>query len=225
MPWHLAPIPLIAAGTWITWRARNRGDYRRVAVFQPVTTVLTVLVAALGLLTPSAHVGFTAWILAGLCLSLAGDVFNINMSRDDILYAALVVFTVAYLVYPVGIAVYDGFHVEDLAVGVILLLVYAALIALLWRHLERSWRVPVMVYALVMLFMVSRALGTFFGTFFGTTQAVLLSVGTSALFIADAEYSFHRFVRPFDTIVGPILYPGGQLAIALSTAYFPRAGG
>jgi uncharacterized membrane protein YhhN len=223
MPWHFAPIPLIAAGTWITWRARNRADYSRVAVFQPLTTVLTLLVAALGLLSPNAHLGFTLWILAGLGLSLAGDVFNIDMSRDDILYPALIVFVGAYLVYPVGIAVYDGFHLQDLAVAAILLLVYAALIAILWRHLDRGWRIPVMVYALVMLFMVSRALGTFFGEFFGTTQAVLLSIGTSALFLADAEYSFHRFVRPFTTIIGPILYPGGQLAIALSTSYFPSA--
>lgn len=224
MPWHLVPIPLIAAGTWITWRARNRADYRRVAVFQPVTTALTVLVAALGLLTPAAHPGFTAWIAAGLCLSLIGDVFNIDMSRDDILYAALFLFVIAYSVYPIGIAVYDGFHAEDLAVAFALLCVYAALIATLWRHLDSGWRVPVMIYALVMLFMVSRALGTFFGEFFGTTQAVLLSLGTSALFVADAEYSIHRFVRPFRTIVGPILYPGGQLAIALSTSYFPSPG-
>jgi uncharacterized membrane protein YhhN len=224
MPWQLAPIPLIAAGTWITWRARNRGEYRRVAVFQPATTSLTLLVAALGLLTPTAHPGFTAWILAGLCLSLTGDVFNIDMSRDDILYAALIAFAIAYSVYPIGIAVYDGFHAEDLAVAFALLVVYSALIAALWRHLESGWRVPVMIYALVMLFMVSRALGTFFGEFFGTTQAVLLSVGTSALFVADVEYSVHRFVRPLHTIVGPILYPGGQLAIALSTSYFPAPG-
>jgi uncharacterized membrane protein YhhN len=223
MPWQLAPIPLIAAGTWITWRARNRADYPRVALFQPVTTALTLLVAALGLTTPSAHLGFTLWILAGLGLSLVGDVFNIDMSRDDILHAALIVFVGAYLVYPVGIAVYDGFHLQDLAVAAVLLLVYAALLATLWRHLDRGWRIPVMAYALVMLFMVSRALGTFFGDFFGTTQAVLLSLGTASLFIADAEYSIHRFVRPFRTIIGPILYPGGQLAIALSTSYFPSA--
>jgi uncharacterized membrane protein YhhN len=221
MHWYLAPIPLIIVGTWVTWRARNREDYRTVAVFQPVTTALTVAVAALALVTPSAQAGFTAWILAGLGLSLAGDLFNIEMSRDEILYPALLVFLVAYLVYPIGIAVYDGFHREDLYVAAALLVVYVALLAYLWNDLERRWRIPVTVYALVMLFMVSRGIGTLFGDFFGTTQAVLLAAGTSMLFIADAEYSIHRFKRPFRTIVGPILYPTGQLLIALSPACFP----
>jgi hypothetical protein len=43
------------------------------------------------------------------------------------------------------------------------------------------------------------------------------------LFVADFEYSIHRFRRPFETIYGPLLYPTGQLAIALSTSFFPAA--
>jgi uncharacterized membrane protein YhhN len=221
MDWHLAPVPFIAVGTWITWRARNREDYRTVAFFQPATTVLTVAVAVLALFTPNAHLGFTLWILAGLGLSLAGDLFNINMTRDDILYAALLVFLVAYLVYPIGIAVYDGFHREDLWVAAGLLAAYVALFAYVWNNLEPIWRIAGLVYMLAMLFMVSRGIGTWFGDFFGTTQALLLSAGTSMLFIADSEYSIHRFKRPFRTIIGPILYPTGQLFIALSPAYFP----
>jgi uncharacterized membrane protein YhhN len=218
---QLLLVPLILVGTWITWRARNRQDYRTVAIYQPVTTVLTLAVAALGLWTPDAHTGFTIWILAGLGLSLAGDVFNINMSRDEILYPALLVFLVAYLVYPVGIIVYDGFHREDVVVAALLLLVWVAVVAHLWKDLGSGWRIPAAVYALAMLFMVSRGIGTFFGDFFSTTQAVLLSAGTSMLFVADVEYSIHRFKRPFPTIYGPLLYPTGQLLIALSTSYFP----
>ncbi len=218
---HLLPIPLILIGTWVTWRARNREDYQTVAIYQPVTTILTVGVAALALLTPNANLGFTIWILLGLGLSLAGDVFNINMTRDEILYPALLVFLVAYFVYPIGITIYDGFHPEDIAVGVVLLLIWGAVVAFLWRDLASAWRIPVMVYALVMLIMVSRGIATFFGDVFSTTQAVLLSAGTSMLFVADLEYSAHRFKRPFQTIHGPLLYPTGQLLIALSPAYFP----
>jgi uncharacterized membrane protein YhhN len=180
-------------------------------------------------LTPTPHLlmmragtpGFTTWILLGLGLSLAGDVFNINMTRDEILYPALLVFLVAYLVYPIGITVYDGFHREDIAVAALLLLVWVAVVAHLWRDLGARWRIPATVYTLVMLFMVSRGIGTFFGEVFSTTQAVLLSAGTSMLFVADVECSIHRFKRPFQTIYGPLLYPTGQLAIALSTSYFP----
>ena len=139
---QLLPVPLILIGTWITWRARNREDYRTVAIYQPVTTVLTLAVAAFGLLAPAANPGFTAWILLGLGLSLAGDVFNINMTRDEILYPALIVFLVAYFVYPIGITIYDGFHPEDIAVGAVLLLVWAAVVAHLWKHLGSRWRIP-----------------------------------------------------------------------------------
>jgi uncharacterized membrane protein YhhN len=217
---QLLPVPLIAIGTWITWRARNQENYRTVAIFQPLTTLLTVGVAALGLLAPSANPGFTAWILVGLGLSLAGDVFNINMTRDEILYPALLVFLLAYLVYPIGITVYDGFHGEDVAVAAVLLLVYAAVVIHLWKDLGPRWRIPAMLYTLVMLIMVSRGIATFFGDVFSTTQAVLLSAGTSMLFVADVEYSVHRFKQPRPTIYGPLLYPTGQLAIALSTSYF-----
>ena len=218
---QLLPVPLILIGTWITWRARNRKDYRTVAIFQPVTTVLTVAVAALGLLAPVVNVGFTAWILLGLGLSLAGDVFNINMSRDEILYPALLVFLVAYLVYPVGIAIYDGFHFQDIPVAAVLVVVWVAVVLHLWKDLAPSWRTAVIAYTLVMLIMVSRGIGTFFGDVFSTTQAVLLSSGTTMLFVADFEYSIHRFRRPIETIYGPLLYPTGQLFIALSTSYFP----
>jgi len=103
----------------------------------------------------------------------------------------------------------------------VLLLVWAAVTAHLWRGLGARWRIPAMAYTAVMLFMVSRGIGTFFGEVFSTTQAVMLSAGTSMLFVADCEYSVHRFKRPFQTIYGPLLYPTGQLLIALSPSYFP----
>jgi len=147
-------------------------------------------------------------------------VFNINMTRDEILYPALLVFLLAYMVYPIGVTVYDGFHGEDVAVAAVLLLVYAAVVIHLWKDLGPRWRIPAMLYTLVMLIMVSRGIATFFGDVFSTTQAVLLSAGTSMLFVADVEYSVHRFKQPLRTIYGPLLYPTGQLAIALSTSYF-----
>ena len=220
MYYHLFPVPFIIIGMLITWRARNKEEYKTVSIFQPITTVLTIAVAALTLLTPNSHLGFTIFMLAGLGLSLAGDIFNINMSKDKILIAALFVFLVAYLIYPIGITVYHGFCSEDIYIGVGLLLIYFFLMIFLWKGLGREWRIPVALYALVMLFMVSRAISTFFGSFFSLTQAILLTIGTSILFIADTEYGIHRFMKPFKMIIGPILYPTGQLLIALSPAYF-----
>lgn len=219
----LIPIPFIFVGMMITWIARNKEDYKKVAIFQPITTILTVAVALLGLLTPNAVFGYTMWILAGLLLSLTGDIFNINMTKDNILFAALIVFFFAYLVYPIGITIYNGFHREDIFVAIGLLVVLIGLLSYIWKGLGKEWKIPVVLYAMVMLFMVHRAVSTFFGDFFSVTQAVLLTIGTSILFIADSEYSIHRFIKPFKFIIGPFLYPTGQLLIALSTSYFPGA--
>ena len=223
MYYHLILVPFILIGTIITWRARNKENYKTVAVFQPVTTILTIAVAALSFLAPNVIPGFTVWILVGLVLSLAGDIFNINMSNDKILYAAIIVFFFAYLVYPIGITVYNGFYWQDIIVGVILLASMVCLLSYVWKHLENQWKIPGTLYKLVMIFMVSRGVSTFFGDTFSLTQAIMLSVGTAILYIADSEYAVHRFVKPFKTIYGPILYPTGQLLIALSCSYFPAA--
>ena len=220
MTYYLWPIPFIVIGTVITWIARNKEQYRTVAIFQPVTTILTIVVAVLSLMTPGANVGFTSWILAGLVLSLAGDVFNINMTKDSILYPALIVFVFAYLTYPIGVTIYNGFHPQDVFVAAVGLVVWGGIVAFIWRGLGQGWRIPAIIYSGVMVFMVTRAVSTYFGTAFTVTQATLLTTGTSLLLVADVEYSIHRFLRPFKWIIGPLMYPTGQLFIALSPSYF-----
>jgi uncharacterized membrane protein YhhN len=220
MSYQLWPIPFIVIGTVITWRARNKEQYGTVAIFQPVTTTLTIVVAVLSLMTPGASAGFTGWILAGLVLSLAGDVFNINMSKDSILYPALIVFVFAYLTYPIGVTIYNGFHPQDLSVAAAGLVVWIGMVAFIWRGLGKGWGIPAIIYTGVMIFMVTRSVSMYFGTAFSLTQATLMTTGTSLLLIADFEYSIHRFLRPFKTIMGPLMYPTGQLLIALSPSYF-----
>ena len=221
MYFFLIPIPFIIIDTIITWRARNREDYKTVAVHQPLTTILIIVVALLSFFAPAAKSGYTIWILAGLIVSLIGDFFNINMWKNKTLYAAIVVFLIAYLIYPIGITVYNGFHPQDLIVGGALLLVFFGIMAFIWKGLGGGWKIPVIIYGLAMLFMVSRGISTFFGDVFSLTQAILLTIGTSILFIADSEYSIHRFIKPRKMIIGPILYPTGQLLIALSCSFFP----
>jgi uncharacterized membrane protein YhhN len=225
MQTFLAPVPLVALGAWLTWRARQRGDWGRVAVYQPATTVLVLLVAALGLATPGAEPGYTGWIIAGLALSLVGDFVNINMGRDDVLRTGLLIFLVAYLLYPVGITVYDGFHPQDVYGAAALLGVYGLVVALFWTRLDSGWRLPVLVYALILLGLVWRCVATFFGDFFTPQQAALLTSGACMLFIGDLEYGLHRFRQPFERLWGPLLYPAGQLAIALTPGMFPAGGG
>jgi uncharacterized membrane protein YhhN len=83
-----------------------------------------------------------------------------------------------------------------------------------------NFRVPVLVYGLVMPFMVTRAISTLFGTGFSLVSALLVTIGCAMLFLGDIEYGMHRFRKPLKFFFGPICYAGGQLLIALSCSYF-----
>lgn len=227
MYWHLVPVPfiLIAIGFYAVARAKN--DLKRVAVVQPLGTILCIAVCALSLLTPHAVVGFTAFILVGLVLALIGDFLNVDMTSQKVVMVGLVIFVFAYLVYAVGIASYNGFYRADLIVAAALLAVLCAVMAYLWAGLG-PMKVPFVVYGLILCIMVGRAVSTFFGDAFSSTQALLLTAGTLMIYIGDMLFAVTSYKKPAPpswavslNLGGPALYAGAQLLIALAPSYFP----
>jgi uncharacterized membrane protein YhhN len=216
---HLFPIPVSLGLIAVYLVARNRNDLRRTAVIQPLTTLVSLIIAALSFLSPQADRAYTTWILIGMALCLVADVFNIDMTKDVILYAAIAVFAVAYLEYAYTFTRFNGFQRQDLIVGILFILIYILLMRLYWNGLGKL-KAAVMIYGLVMPFMVTRAISTLFGEAFSTTAALLVSIGSVMLFLGDAEYGLHRFWKPMKYSIGPIFYAGGQLLIALSCSYF-----
>jgi uncharacterized membrane protein YhhN len=219
MYYHLIPVPISIALTIYYFIVKNKGDLKKNAIIQPLTTLVAIIVAALSFLHPNVNPVYTTWILVGLGLSLLGDIFNIDMRNDRILLAAIGVFVIAYTEYGVTFTVFSGFQPQDWMLAVLLIIVYVILMILYWPKLGK-FRLPVLLYGLVMPFMVWRAASTFFGNFLSLTQSILVTAGTAALYIGDIEYGFHRFRKPLKMIIGPLLYEGGQLLIALSCSYF-----
>lgn len=216
-PFILVPVYLVLVALYMG--ARNRTDYKKTAIIQPMATFLALVIAGLSLFSPAADKGYTVWILAGLGLCFLADIFNIDMTNDKILYAAIGVFVVAYLEYAVTFTRFNGFHWQDLFVGGIFLLIYVFLMNLYWKGLA-NFKIPVLIYGLVMPFMLTRAISTLFGTSFSIVSAILVTVGCTMLFLGDVEYGLHRFRKPRKFFFGPICYAGGQLLIALSCSYF-----
>jgi len=219
MYYFLYPVPVSIALTIYYFVIKNREDLKRNAIIQPLTTLVAIAVAALSFLHPNVSPAYTIWILIGLGLSFLADIFNIDMKNDKILLAAIGVFVLAYCEYGVTFTVFSGFQPPDWLLGIFFLLVYGFLMLYFGPGLG-SFRVPVRVYGLVMPFMVWRAASTYFGGFFNPTQSILVTVGTTALYIGDIEYGIHRFRKPLKRIYGPLLYEGGQLLIALSCSLF-----
>jgi len=219
MYYALIPVPVYLVLIIFYMVARNRNDLKRTSIIQPAITLLALGIAALSFLSPVADKGYTSWILVGMGLCFLADIFNIDMTNDRILYAAIGVFVIAYLEYALTFTRFNGFHAPDFIVAGVFLLVYVFLMSLYWKGLG-NFRIPVMIYGLVMPFMVTRAISTLFGNTFSALSAVLVTIGCTMLFLGDVEYGLHRFHKPLKFFFGPICYSGGQLMIALSCSWF-----
>jgi uncharacterized membrane protein YhhN len=219
MYYSLIPIPIYIALIVLYMIARNRNDLKKTTIIQPALTFLAFIIAGLSLLNPQAGRSYTTWILIGLGLCLLADIFNIDMTNDRILYAAIAVFVVAYLEYALTFTRFNGFHWQDILVGVVFAGIYIFLMRLYWKGLG-NFKIPILVYGLVMPFMVTRAISTLFGSGFSTVSALLVTLGCTMIFLGDIEYGVHRFRKPLKFFFGPICYAGGQLLIALSCSYF-----
>lgn len=220
MPFHLFLVPVNIILIVLYLIARNRENLKLTSWIQPLTTFLSIGIAALSLLDRNTNSAYTVWILIGLGLCFAADIFNIDMNNDKIFYAGIACFIVAYLEYAVTYTRFNnGFHRQDILIGLIFIFIYILLMSLYWKGLGK-YKLPVMIYGLFMPFMVTRAIATLSGGFFPLTAAVLVTAGSLMLFLGDVEYGMHRFYKPGKFTVGPICYAGGQLLIALSCAYF-----
>jgi uncharacterized membrane protein YhhN len=216
---NLIPVPISIVLITLYMISRNNNDLKRTSIIQPITTLVAMVIAALSFLSPYANRDFTIWILVGMGLCLLADIFNIDMTNDKILYAAIGVFILAYLEYAITYTKFNGFHWQDIIVGIIFIGIYAFLMSMYWQKLG-NFRIPILIYGLFMPFMVTRAISTLFGTKFSLISAVLVTAGSVLLFLGDVEYGFHRFRKPLKFFFGPICYEGGQLLIALSCSYF-----
>ncbi|MBN1535056.1 MAG: hypothetical protein JXA20_20475 [Spirochaetes bacterium] len=218
MYYSLIPVPFALAGIVVYWWARQANDLATVAVVQPLITILCVIVALLSLLRKGRDRAFTAVVCAGLLLALLGDFLNLDMTDPNVVIRGLVIAIVAYMTYAVGFTVLNRFHRKDLFVGAGALAVYAAVMGYLWPHLG-AMRIPGMIYGLVLPFLVTRAISTFFGDRFTTVQAVFLTAGTAMLYIGDVEFAIHTYTHGVPMLLGPFLYSGGQLMISLAPTF------
>ena len=215
----LIPVPIYIVLVAFYLIARNRNDLKKTAFIQPVLTALALVTAGLSFISPAADRGYTTWILVGMGLCFLADIFNIDMTNNKILYAAIGAFIIAYLEYAITFTRFNGWQWQDWIVAGVFLLVYIVLMRLYWKGLG-NFRIPVMIYGLVMPFMVTRAISTLFGSGFSLISAILVTVGCAMLFLGDIEYGMHRFHKPLKFFFGPICYAGGQLLVALSCSYF-----
>ncbi|MFE0499646.1 lysoplasmalogenase [Lysobacter soli] len=158
-------------------------------LFKPLTTLL---IGWSVWRTPSALPRYRTWLLIGLVLSTAGDVFL--MLPVDAFVAGLASFLLAHVTYLIALK-----QRERLFAAIWPFALYAVVAALvlsqLWPGLPGELRVPVVVYVVVLAAMAAQALAVWWRRRDG---AALYSAWGGACFVlSDALLAWDRFVAPF----------------------------
>jgi uncharacterized membrane protein YhhN len=217
-PWWLIATAL-SAGLAIASAPWALGQPVLNFVFKPLTTVLIIAMAwPRGRATPALR----RWVLAGLVLSLAGDV-ALMWPREGFL-PGLVSFLLAHLAYLVAFTRVQRFGARWLPFAVYAV-VAGAVLALLWPGVPAGLRVPVVLYVLALASMAAQA-AVLWRTAPADAAARRLAVGGALFLLSDALLASNRFAGPLPLASLWVLatYWSAQACIASWLAP-PRSGG
>ena len=158
-------------------------------LFKPLTTLL---IAAMVWRTPAALPRYRAWLLAGLALSTAGDVFL--MLPFDAFVAGLASFLLAHVAYLAALNTRERLFAARWPFA-LYAIVAGLVLSQLWAGLPGELRVPVIVYVVVLAGMAAQALAVWWRRRDG---AALCGAWGGAFFVlSDALLAWDRFVAPF----------------------------
>jgi uncharacterized membrane protein YhhN len=181
---------------------------------------LSALFVAAALTGSQADPGYFRWILAGLLLSMAGDLFLIFFSSRKLFLAGLVSFLAAHILYTVAFFTLAGPGGTNGIVIALFLVISGGVFAWFRPHLGKMV-VPVVAYIVVITAMVIGA------SSLAVTESVrfpgraLAFAGALLFYLSDVFVARQRFVTQnfFNRAVGLPLYFAGQFMIAYSIRF------
>jgi uncharacterized membrane protein YhhN len=202
--WAFAALTAAFALTdwWATWTERRTVRF----VAKPGT--LAALIGVAVTLDPTVSPTIRTWMVVGLVLSLAGDVFL--MLDEKWFVAGLGSFLLGHIAYVVGLQLAP----TSAAWTLLGLAVVAACIATFGRRIvtgvaageHRDMVVPVVAYLVVISAMVVSAFGT---------KGLWAVVGASLFYASDATLAWNRFLEPrrFGPLAVMVTYHLGQAGL------------
>jgi uncharacterized membrane protein YhhN len=213
MAWQTHTL-LLSAGTLAAVLVQLRGEYRgpRALLYAGTPAAPGRRVAVAAAAPAGAEPWLARWIVAGLVLSLAGDVFL--MLPSDRFREGLASFLLAHLCYIAAFTREAGFSLALLPLAP--LLVAAAFV---WRRLApgvADMRGPVLVYVAVLVVMAWQALARALAL--PGTGPLLAAAGACLFVVSDSALALARFDRPFAASRAVVAgsYFAAQWLIALS---------
>lgn len=181
---------------------------------------LGIIGAVLGVTGPLA--AYDGLMLAGLALSLVGDMLlGWSLARRPFMLG-LVSFLVAHILYSTAFTLANGFSAWDLLLLVALLAGSLAAYRVLALDLGKL-KIPVAAYLLVISFMLTKALSSLYlGGITGTARWLVV-VGAILFFISDALLALVKFQKnpvPAFRAINLTTYYLGQILLALSLYFY-----
>jgi uncharacterized membrane protein YhhN len=195
---------LLAIADWWSVAARRR----RVEFYLKPAVILALIAAAL-MLTPASPRQHT-WFVAGLALSLAGDVFLV--ARSDRFVAGLAAFLLAHLAYIAGFWTrgHDpGYLLAAVAVCGLLVAVFLSRVLQALMSRRPGLRLPVAMYGLTLAAMGATAVAT---------RQPAAFAGAVLFITSDTLLAWNRFIRPLPTgnVGVMVTYHLAQLCLVLA---------
>lgn len=203
--WWLVVGGAIAIVDW--WAV---GTSRRAVEYVAKPATMLPLIAAAVVLEPVDST-MRWWFVAGLVLSLAGDVF-LMLPREELFVAGLGAFLLAHVCYIVGF-VAGGVSALVMAITLVPLGLFVGAVAPIVvtsaRRHDARLAVPVSVYVAVISAMVVAAFGA------GSAAGI---VGALLFYLSDLTIGWSRFVRNFPSarLVIMVTYHAAQVLLVLS---------
>ena len=227
--WLPIPFWLVTVVLLIRAQERSPRDIRQTWVWKPLSTLLVIAVAGLSLTVPTHDATYTAILLVGLTLSLAGDILLIPPDNARAFKAGVAAFLLAHVAY-IAACVYLQTSLSvplDPAVEIIVAVVLLAIAVVVYRSIRPglgSLRGPVVAYMVVISAMVQRALSLAVESTDITPQLILIALGALLFYISDAILAINRFRfgdrLPRGRLLNLSAYYLGQLLIALSASFY-----
>lgn len=152
---------------------------------KPVVIILIGIITFLSKISPTKN--YKRLILVGLGFSLFGDI--LLMLPMDLFISGLIAFAITQIIYTVAFSSVIGFDTSWYR-GLPFLVVGIVLIAFLWQDVS-NLRLPVLIYAAVILTMAWQALGQWQRT--GEKRALMAFIGAVLFVISDSLLAINRF--------------------------------
>ncbi|MBN2439607.1 MAG: lysoplasmalogenase [Deltaproteobacteria bacterium] len=208
-----AAAPLLAGLLFFEKRNSTRG----LLLTKPFLSALFVVTALAG---PHADPGYFRWILVGLLLCLAGDVFLIFFFSRISFLAGLVSFLAGHIFYAIAFFSLAGPGTANGIAIVFIVTISGGVFAWLRPHLGKML-VPVIAYIAIITVMVIGAVSLMENGNRAFSGRVLALAGAILFYLSDIFVARQRFATRnwFNRAVGLPLYFAAQFLIAFSIRF------